>query len=239
METLSGTAGFAFRDGAIRGLDVTALGRLLATGIVDGWGLAEGGAHRAVRLRSRPFAIAQGQATTQDLAHGRAVDRPDRAGHGRPAGAAPVVPPRSAKSRLERRRGERDRARGVRRADPRGRAMGAPAAHIPTSPASSRTRSAPTSGCASVGSGVFGLRRARGRGGARAGAGRRGGAGHRQPAGNSAARRPPAVRSGRVCAGSRRAPPRLSPSPLPSRPSTPPWRRRAGSSISSTATGDA
>jgi len=66
METLSGTAGFAFRDGAIRGLDVTALGRLLATGIVDGWGLAEG-ARTELFAFDATFAIAQGQATTQDL----------------------------------------------------------------------------------------------------------------------------------------------------------------------------
>lgn len=66
METLSGTVGFAFRDGAIRGLDVTALGGLLATGIVDGWRLADG-ARTELFAFDATFAVAQGQATTQNL----------------------------------------------------------------------------------------------------------------------------------------------------------------------------
>ncbi|WP_029031808.1 AsmA family protein [Salinarimonas rosea] len=66
MESLSGSAGFAFRDGAIRGVDVTALGRLLATGIVDGWRLAEG-ARTELFAFEAGFAIADGTARTDDL----------------------------------------------------------------------------------------------------------------------------------------------------------------------------
>ncbi|MGP9818919.1 AsmA family protein [Salinarimonas sp. NSM] len=66
MESLSGSAGFAFRDGAIRGVDVTALARLLATGIVDGWRLSEG-ARTELFAFEAGFAVAEGAARTDDL----------------------------------------------------------------------------------------------------------------------------------------------------------------------------
>ncbi|GGK44348.1 AsmA family protein [Salinarimonas ramus] len=66
METLFGSAGFAFRDGAIRGVDVTSLARLLSTGIVDGWALAEG-ARTELYAVEASLAIENGIARTNDL----------------------------------------------------------------------------------------------------------------------------------------------------------------------------
>ncbi|WP_372425982.1 AsmA family protein [Salinarimonas chemoclinalis] len=104
MESLSGSAGFAFRDGAIRGVDVTALARLLATGIVDGWRLAEG-ARTELFAFEAGFTIAQGTARTDDLRLvGPLVDMSGTGAIDLPAQRlAFTVEPRVA---LEQRRGE-------------------------------------------------------------------------------------------------------------------------------------
>lgn len=66
MESLAGSARFAVRDGAIRGVDVTRVAELLRTGIVDGWRLTDG-ARTELYAFAGSFAVADGRASTQDL----------------------------------------------------------------------------------------------------------------------------------------------------------------------------
>ncbi|MFN3687894.1 AsmA family protein [Salinarimonas sp.] len=66
MRGLSGSARFSVRDGAIRGFDATQVAGLLATGIVDGWRLADGSATEFFAFETQ-FGIAGGAATTSDL----------------------------------------------------------------------------------------------------------------------------------------------------------------------------
>ena len=66
VSRLAGTAGFEFRDGAIRGIDVQRMARALSDGILSGWQASEADSTAFHKLSAR-FEVADGIARNDDL----------------------------------------------------------------------------------------------------------------------------------------------------------------------------